>query len=450
MFRVRGRALDWRNLKLRNSFEGLHLGDSLASTERDDPVAQLPSDRWKFQEIEEGWALPSPSGNPLDRISGTFDLLRPDSTNTLSTGYCLLKPERWMKYLKDYSTGDVTLDLKARLGAPEQLSSVAKALQAMRALQQAEPPSNARLPDAIILSENNLSTESLQDMCALFKACPGLRSLDLSNNKPLFASAVDRASTNAIFDMFLPTCKFESRGLELDANHLDGPIHHAVGHPRLQRLILSRCNIGASFAATLATCLLEQLWLRQPGHTAAPACCAGPQTEASPGGVADMCSAGTNLPSRAKVSPSCDWSLSGSATVHTAPNDSGDFPEVAGPYSVAGFGLQELHLEDAEVDTAAFSTLLWGPTHELDWESSAACDAIDSRRPELVSPPWAAGRGLQLQQRMMALAGIRVLNLAGCLQAGKNTRGVACLIESSACLESLDISDIGAALMLAV
>lgn len=243
---------------------------------------------------------------------------------TLSTGYSRLNPERWLKYLHQ-SSAACSLQLDARLGSAEQLTTVAEAITALVKQQQHCPdggnPSHAP-PNAVSIASNNLGYETVPLICSLCEACPELRRLDLSHNRHLFSAPLELDGANKLMSLFFSTSSsLQASGFSnkpsvagqlspQDANVLDAPVPEdsAVTGPNinisdtgsqdytvpsaLQSLALNGCIIGASMSGLISGCLLHQQ------HS-----------------NADTSNA---------------------------------------------FGLQELHLQDAEMDAVAFSTLLWG------------------------------------------------------------------------------------------
>lgn len=252
----------------------------------------------------------------------------PHETATLSTGYSLMNPERWLKYLHR-SSSSCSLELDARLGSAEQLTTVAEAISSLGEQQWcpggASPPQ--ALPNTISLASNNLGVEALPLVCNLCAACPELQRLDLSNNRHLVSAPLELDAANSLTSLFFSCSKNSScaqdcssstepsvTGLAMlqDPNVLDAPEQEAsagmgshtpatgggdgflITPSDLESLALNGNVVGTSMAGLVSSCLLHQ--------------------QQSSAGPAKAC------------------------------------------------GLRELHLEDAEMDAVAFATLLWGPS----------------------------------------------------------------------------------------
>jgi hypothetical protein len=244
---------------------------------------------------------------------------------TISTGYSAMSTERWFKYLHQSPEG-CSLRLDARLGCAKQLAIIADAMTALvKKNQQCPAGANSPLapPTAISLASNNLVLEeALSPICSLCAACPELKSLDLSYNRQLFSVPLEHDAANNFTSLFFCSSRSQSSS------------------GRFCGEVLLQGHLGCVDANVLDSPL--------PEHAAVAAF----NTNASASDIED----GTTIPSKLQ-SLALNGNIIGSSATGLL---SGCLLRQQHNRSDKECGLQELHLADAEMDSAAFCELLWG------------------------------------------------------------------------------------------
>lgn len=300
--RLRSRQMDWRHKSKRTSFDGMHAS---ASSDDDDPVAHLPEARWALKDVHDGRPDGGSGTNPLDRVKGTFDSCLPASLNTLSSAYKQTGVDAFRKRIQHHSDGSITLDLSGRIGCAAQLELLPAMLQDYHGR-----------PLALLLANNALKPDSLPALSGLVNADSMCSILDLSRNDALLSSPLccnHRVALAAFFTACTgaDTAVTENRVEQCTGWSTEAPIMPTP----LSALVLDACNIHHSTAEALAHGLLQQ----------------------------------------------CAYIASdnvGNASTTGRGDAAGRLPEISAPSRDRVHGLCELHLEQANLDEAAFMCLI--------------------------------------------------------------------------------------------